>query len=134
MPNAETRLRELLAFHGCNIGEWPEDAKPFGIQALNTPALAWVFEQERHFEALLKTRTVPMRAPMGLANRIIEASFARMPARSHWIHEALSNVGGAALVAMLVIGFAIGFAILSSPPQHWDAKYVQAFADEGSIL
>jgi hypothetical protein len=135
MSNDEMQLKELLAYHGADVSKWPEEARPWGLAALKRLDLQPLFKEEKRFEMLLMARRMP--APSrDLAQRIIAASFTRVYERSHAsvFSEIMAEIRPAALAAMLVLGFAIGFGMLS-PALHDQQARVQSVADdEGAIL
>ncbi len=136
MPNREIRLRELLAYYGSDIANWPETARTWGLKALEQPELAALVREEQRFEQLLLKRRVPAASPT-FAERIIAASQIRSqaPGFAGWIPELLAIVRPSALAAMLVLGFTIGFGMLTSSPHGRDTTFVQSTSDdEGAIL
>ncbi len=136
MSNDATRLRELLAYHGSDVSRWPGDAAALGKKALERPELAAIVEQEKRFEQLLLARRVPA-APHDLSRRIIAAALARplAQASASWFRELLAEVRPAALAATLVLGFAIGFGIVTASSQpHTSSLAQSAVDDEGAIL
>jgi len=133
MTDQETRLRELLAYHGADVSQWPKEVKTLGFLALRRPNLAAIIEEEKRFEMQLHRRNEPA-VPQDLAQRIIAAS--RMQPSSHQsaVGELLAEVRPAALAAMMVLGFAIGFEMLPPLSHGRDIAAQASFDDEGAIL
>jgi hypothetical protein len=136
MTDDATRLRETLAYYGSDVRQWPEEAKALGRRALERPDLAALIEKERRFEQRLLARSVPA-PPQDLSQRIIAAAFARERASvpMGWFREFLAEVRPAALAAMLVLGFAIGFGMVAGSAQTRGTAFAQSpVDDEGAIL
>ena len=137
MVSDEICLRDLLASYGADITHWPEEMKPFGMKALENLELAVLIEKEREFEKLLQIRALPQDELNGLEQRIIASSYidARKSALASYIQDFFAEIKPAALAAMLVLGFAIGFGIVASTSQNHNTTMVQSVSDdEGAIL
>lgn len=135
MSNPQARLATLLACHGADISNWPEDARVIGLEALKVPELSQLIEQERNFERMLLERRTPV-APRDLTQRIIAAALDRRPQIEipGWVPVIPQQARPMAFAAMLAIGFALGFGVLHLPLQS-HANYVQNTTDdEGAIL
>lgn len=136
MSDDATRLRELLAYYGSDIRQWPEDAQALGHEALQRPESATMIEEERHFEQMMLARHIPMPSS-GLSQRIITAAFAceRVSASIGWFRELFADLRPAALAAMLVLGFAIGFGMVTFVSHAGNtASFAHSIDDEGAIL
>jgi len=136
MNNYESRLRELLSYYGSDLEQWPEELRPLWLRAQHNPKLASIVEEERRFEHLLRKRSFTPPS-FDFAERIIAASIAR-PQRMEaigWFSDLLQEVRPAALAAMLLLGFAIGFGMLTPPSSLNNTAFVRALTDdEGTIL
>ncbi len=133
----ETTIRTYLAWYGADIAAWPEELKHTGRAAQQRPELAPLFAHEKRFENFLSARRLAPAASQ-LAERIISASLSK--ARSdvlpwHPIAAIAQMLRPSALVAMLVLGFAIGFGALAPAPQTEPQLSQQSLPDdEGAML
>ncbi|MBI3631112.1 MAG: hypothetical protein HY221_02135 [Candidatus Sungbacteria bacterium] len=135
MTNDSTEIRAMIALYGSDTRLWPREARELAKTASSKPEFAALFEQEKRFEQLLRSRREP--AITGdLCDRIIFASLARapIPAIAGWMMELRNRFNRTAIAAMLALGFAIGFGILAQPPSPAPGVSHSYTYEEGAIL
>lgn len=143
------QFRENLLIYGADLYRWPEEIQRAGMEALGQSAeLRAALADHEHFEEVLKSRK--FEEPVtDLAERIISASLhqkererfghgsflSSLRAELSMPRPALAAVA-VLMVAVLLIGFAIGFSIplgLNSAEQ--ESAHLQEFLYyEGEIL
>ena len=126
-------LRTYLDLYGADIDSWPEHIKAIGYMAQHHSTLAHMIAQERRFERLLREHNSFSLVSPILADRIIAAARPRSPSSIKRAHDALV-LNRAAMAAMLMLGFIIGFGAISEVLQN-KAPQVQSYDldDTGAV-
>jgi hypothetical protein len=131
----EKKIREYLSYYGSNIEAWPEELYSLGYKARQHKLYASLFKEEEELERLLNARVDIKPSHSHLAQRIISAAHANQYTQKPqwWLYDMILSIKPAAVAAMLVIGFAIGFSALS--PITQDKREMTYYADDdGAVL
>jgi len=128
-------FREYLTLYGTQLESWPQAARVQAKTVQHQPAFLALIEEEKRFERILRLRHMET-APTNLAQRIITMSLAKGCPLPQWsFTDILTSLKPAALAAMLILGFAIGFGALTIPEAHNQTTFSQSMTDdEGSVL
>jgi len=136
MKENETNIRKCLARYGAQVRAWPQELQALGHKAEKMPEFAVLFEDEKRFERLLQYSSVPP-FRSDLAQRIIAAACtkAQFTETSGWLYDGITQIRPAALAAMVILGFIVGFGALAPNFQSYKQISLQSYSDdEGAIL
>jgi len=143
------QFKEKLLVYGADVRRWPENIRSSGLKALDrSPELQKLVENEKHFEAVLKTRKYeePSR---DLAGRIIAAALPRKKKAQRKVGVFFSEVlrefslsrrafaaVSVSLIFTLIIGFTIGFSNPSgyASAEQYETKLEDFLKSEGDVL
>ncbi len=131
MKNDQKKLREYLACYGSDIESWPADLQGVGFQALRHPTDAALFEEEKRFEQLLNKRPLEA-ASSRLADRIIAAAYStvRFSEEKWQFTQFIKEFNPVAIAATLIIGFTLGFGLVSPMTFNQHAASTESYLDE----
>lgn len=148
MKMNERDFREYLLIYGADVHQWPEDIRQAGLDVLESSAdLQALKTEQAEFERVIKTRKYEEPAS-DLARRIVDASLRteRKPSFSLDVFFAelfgefrlpLPSVAAmsAVIIALLVIGFAVGYLDPLGPVEPLHEKTdLRAFLYTGGEL